>query len=307
MSDTSEFHKTRPALGDLTNRPVKRGVSIILGDSGLKSGDGYSKNIDARIADSKFAKKPCLGVENFLQEKCSNEFVVDVNEKGLSLSKDKQPCVSSSTSSETDASQENTDSFISNIRKQFTKSNVLDGAVHQSVLDVGDASRDSSMSSISVPTCSGLWNKDCSGAVETDYQDDKARHGPLVTVCKNNEEGIGVDKRASTGYGSSEWTRLSKQGSKSHELGRCATLKGDNCGNLDVNEDFLKACSCSFCLKGNCDSMLQKSFSAFAKFVCYTCSCFLNEYTCFTIVCIQLLTFGQTSNTRISRVGLLVC
>ncbi|PON55009.1 DNA-directed RNA polymerase subunit beta [Parasponia andersonii] len=264
MSDSSGFHKTRPALGDLTNRPAKRGFSMILGDSGLKSRDGYCNNVDGPIGDSKFAKQPRLGVEDFLREKCSTDVGVDGNEKGLFLADDKQSSGSSSTSSDTDASQENTESFISSMLKQVKKSNVLvDGGVRQNVVEVGDASRDSSMSSISMPTCSGLWSKDCSGAVEMNYRDDEEErhasddtkaqsnlvHGPLVTICKNNEGALGVDKLASTGCGSSERSRLSKQGSKSHELGRCSTLKGDGCGNLDFNEDFLKACSCSFCLK----------------------------------------------------------
>jgi hypothetical protein len=62
----------------------------------------------------------------------------------------------------------------------------------------------------------------------------------------------GVGRLASDKCGSVEWSRLpNSQGLKSFELEKCTTLKGDVCANLNAGADMLKACSCSFCLKGN--------------------------------------------------------
>ncbi|XP_062098894.1 LOW QUALITY PROTEIN: uncharacterized protein LOC133804763 [Humulus lupulus] len=257
MSDTNELRKTRSALCNLTNRPLKRGISVISGGSELKSGDGYGRKVDIQIGDSKFAKKVCLFK--------GADFEVDGNEKGLPVPKGKEPHGSSSSnSSDTDASQDNRESFISSLRKEIKRANDLDGGrvhpsaaaeggdasqesresfisnlhidikkdedldarrVHQSVASEGDdATRDSSMSSISMATCSGFWNKDCSGGVASNYQDDDLRHDsdatktksclahvPAVTLCKNSKQGRGADKHASTKCDPSEWVKLFDQ------------------------------------------------------------------------------------------------
>ncbi|EXB53879.1 hypothetical protein L484_001966 [Morus notabilis] len=235
------LHRTRPALGDLTNRPIKRGFSALLGDPGVKSGDGYVKNVGGDNADSQFAKQVRLGVEKFLRE------------QGLTLTKDKQPCGSSSTYTETDASQENTESLVSNMRREFKKPEVLDGGIHKSVVEVGDVSRDSSFSSVSMAASKEMQNKDCvvldsEGRRASDATQSNLLQGPIVTVFKDNE-GLSVGKPVSTECGSFEWSKFPKQGPISHELGRCATLQGDGCSNASVGDDFINACSCSFCLK----------------------------------------------------------
>lgn len=238
MSEDSLAPKNRTVLGDLTNCPAKRGFSELSGDSGLKSGDGYVKNVERGNADSQFAKQLRLDVDKFLRE------------RGLSLSKDKQPCGSSST--ETDTSHDNSESFVSSMPGEFKKSSVLDAGIGKEVMEVGDVLRDSSFSGVSIPTCSGMRNKDCSMDSEGRHVSDAAQsnvgQGP-VTICKDNEEGLGVGKLALVKSSSIEWSKFPKQGSISHELGRCATLEGDGCSNTSVGDDFIKACSCSFCLK----------------------------------------------------------
>ncbi|KAH7520619.1 hypothetical protein FEM48_Zijuj08G0164200 [Ziziphus jujuba var. spinosa] len=260
---TDGFCKTRPVLGDLTNRLVKRGFSTVFGDSGLESKDGYGKNVDVQDGDSRFTKQVCLGVENLVRDKCQAKFGEDKSEKGFNFSKETHAYGSSSTSSDADTSEDqNVERFMSNAPKGIKKkSNLLDGCAHQSVMDVGDASRDSCLSSGSMPTCSGPCKKDGYGAGEN-YQDYEERNTSDVTqgnlvreglatlVCKNNEDCVAVGKLAASKYGSIEWSRLPKsQSSKFHELGRCTALKGEVYGNLNAGDDLLKSCSCSFCLK----------------------------------------------------------
>jgi hypothetical protein len=55
-----------------------------LGDLGLKSTDGYGKNVAGEDGDSKFAKQVCLGVGNLAKEECKTKFGVDGSEKELS-------------------------------------------------------------------------------------------------------------------------------------------------------------------------------------------------------------------------------
>ncbi|KAF3441038.1 hypothetical protein FNV43_RR19324 [Rhamnella rubrinervis] len=255
---TDGFCKTRPVLGDLTNRPVKRGFSMILGD---KPGDGYCKNLNVQDGHPQFPKKVCLGVENLVREKCQSKFGVDSNEKGSNFSEDRQACGSSATSSgDDDTPEENIESFISKVPKEFKeKSNLSDGGVH-SFMEVADASRDS-LSIGSMPTCSGLWKKDCSGAGQN-YLDDEeindsdvsqsnlCNEGLATLVCKNSENSLGVGKLAAIDYGSIEWSKLPKsQGSKFPELGKCTALKGEGFRDMNMGDDLLKTCSCSFCLK----------------------------------------------------------
>lgn len=68
MSGDNFTSKPRAALGDVTNLPAKGVFSLISGDLGLKSRDGYGKNVDN--GDSGSAKQVCLGVEDLVKEKC---------------------------------------------------------------------------------------------------------------------------------------------------------------------------------------------------------------------------------------------
>jgi hypothetical protein len=52
---TNGFGKTCPALANVSN--WKREFSVVLGDLGLKSVDGYGKNMVGEDGDSKFAKQ----------------------------------------------------------------------------------------------------------------------------------------------------------------------------------------------------------------------------------------------------------
>jgi hypothetical protein len=253
---TDGFGKTRPALADVSNR--KREFS---GDLGLKSADGYGKNVAGEDGDSQFAKQVCLGVGNLAKEECKTKFGVDGSEKELS-----------STRSNVGTSRENITSVVANLPDASKEASTLfddsvqlvkGDTVQQSVVEVGDAKGDSCMSSVSMPTCSGPCQKDrcevggkCQdeeGRLTSGVTQSKTIHeGLVMRVCKDDENDIGDGKLGSSNYGSVEWSRLPKsQSSKFHELERCTGLKGDGCDNQNAGAEFLKGCSCSFCLKGN--------------------------------------------------------
>ncbi|GAV88856.1 hypothetical protein CFOL_v3_32277 [Cephalotus follicularis] len=61
-------------LGDLTNRPVKRGFLSIFDDLGLNK---VGKNIASDYGDSHLAKQVCLGVEILVKGKCKPVSDVD--------------------------------------------------------------------------------------------------------------------------------------------------------------------------------------------------------------------------------------
>ncbi|KAG6657536.1 uncharacterized protein LOC122306740 isoform X1 [Carya illinoinensis] len=248
------FGKTRPALADVTNR--KRAFSSVMGDLGLKSVDGYGKKVDGEDGNSQFAKKVCLGVENLIKEKCETVLAVD-SEKDTRH-----------THSEVGISRENVASASAALPDECKTSGLFDGSVHtvkddavlQSVVEAGDASRDSCASSILLPACSGSCKKDHCGAggkcedgeghSSGVIQSKMASEGFVTRVGKENENDIGVGKLALNKYGSTEWPRLSKsQSSKFPDLERCTGVKGDVCANLNAGANIPKGCSCSFCLK----------------------------------------------------------
>ncbi|GLU13135.1 hypothetical protein SLE2022_297810 [Rubroshorea leprosula] len=128
--------RTRLVLGDVTNRPLKRGFSSVLGGLGLKSRDGihYSEENER---DSQFAKQVCLGVEKLVKEKCRTLPRVESSEK--------QSSGSSSTCSDTSA-------------KNITSIDWKNNAVGKRVVDVEDTSRDGCL--VGLPDkCSQTYQK----------------------------------------------------------------------------------------------------------------------------------------------------
>ncbi|XP_021678425.2 uncharacterized protein LOC110663445 isoform X2 [Hevea brasiliensis] len=255
---TEGVSKKRVVLGDLTNCPIEREFSSVSNDVRLKSGDGYGKRLVTEDEDSRCAKQVCLGVENLVKEKCKTKFGIDnSSEKGLFLMEDKQPSDSSPTDSDIDTSQENTVSIISHRPNENKETSLLlDGGVNvlksvtltQSVGEGGDASRDSSASTGSMPTNSSSCKKDSDD--EGRLTSDVKQSNPEGHVGTGVDKDLGVGILASSKYGPVEWSRLPKsQGSKSYELDRCTALKGNGCANLSAGADLMKACSCSFCLK----------------------------------------------------------
>ncbi|KAK2655813.1 hypothetical protein Ddye_008865 [Dipteronia dyeriana] len=211
---------TRPALGDVTNLPVKRGFSSI-------SGDGCVKKLDVETGYSgEFAKKVCLQVENMVKEKCQTIKNSMLNEKESGASSPNK--------------RENIVSIVSIARD-------LGVTIAHNGVELYDTSRGGCVSSVSIP------NKDCEGG-ERRFVSDAILpddvHEELLVGCVSGDKDPGVGSVVSSKCGSTEWSRLPKsQGSRSFELERCVGLKGDHCANLNAGADLLKDCSCSFCLK----------------------------------------------------------
>ncbi|XP_039156226.1 uncharacterized protein LOC104415807 [Eucalyptus grandis] len=209
------FRDGRPALGDVTNRPAKRGFSLVFDDHlpGAKSRDG---------------------------RKCSTGREVDRVEKGAAiplLVKDKEARGSSPAHDKFSGAGDNL--FSAAVHNLPSRSQELLNASHsnpkvsgiemnaQSVVEVGDASRDSCTSIVSTMSIQAGGQSS-----------DGLKRGP--------QNG----KLASNASGSIEWSRLpNSQGLKNFELIRCQTSEGNGRDNLCAEEDPLKSCCCSFCLK----------------------------------------------------------
>ncbi|XP_030527548.1 uncharacterized protein LOC115738895 isoform X2 [Rhodamnia argentea] len=256
-----------PALGDVTNRPVKRGFSLVSDDSGAKSQDRRGKcRIDGG-GDAASVKQVCLGVENLVKGKCTTRhdghgvkkgtipFFKDKKARGSSPVHDKLSGASHSVFSAVVRSQETLNVSHSSPKVLGIEMNA------RSVLEVADASRDSCTSIVSTLS-SQVGEKSSEGikvrnehadVVKEVYVDpirESSAQGPITQVLSNCDEGLRIGKLASNSSGSIEWSRLpNSQGLKNFELIRCQTLEGNGCDNLCAEEDLLKSCSCSFCLK----------------------------------------------------------
>lgn len=120
--------ETRLALCDMTNLPSKRGLSSILGDLLLKSGDDSGKPIVAREGSGvKFSKRLCLVVDDLVKESSRTS---DTNE--ASSSDDKISF---------DGDSENLD-----VKESQGETNAVDMGVEPSKGDnYGDTVKDSNM------------------------------------------------------------------------------------------------------------------------------------------------------------------
>ncbi|WCJ31852.1 hypothetical protein M5689_013304 [Euphorbia peplus] len=219
---TEEACVTRVALGDLSNRPVKREFSSIIDDLGSQS-ECHPRKIVV------------TGEENSDLAKQSSQTDVG-DEKDVWLEDDKQGSDSSATETDIETSQGVAVSAVSDRPNENNEATRCAGT--KSVDDGGDASRDSCASTGSMPACSWSGKKDSDEEGRVSF--DVKQKNPAISVCKSvGEEDVGVGRLANTLCGSLEWPK--SQGSKSFGLDRCV-----NSGDA---ADLLKACNCSFCMK----------------------------------------------------------
>lgn len=263
------FCKARPVLADVTNRSGKRAFSMVSGDSMIKSGDGFVKNVDDNEGDLIFAKQICLGVENLVKEKCRSECAEGASERVSSSFEGKQSCGLPISCSGTVSHGENIALATSDMPNEVKElSKLLDASLgvaradtaERGAMEICDASRDNCVSTVSVPTCSVPCDGDCDG-IGGSIQEDEGKvtsgiaYSNLVhevsdtTICGN--DGKDAANLTSSKCESIECSRMANSsGYKFFELERCTASKGDGSSNSSANFDLIKACSCSFCLKG---------------------------------------------------------
>ncbi|GKV25352.1 hypothetical protein SLEP1_g34803 [Rubroshorea leprosula] len=242
--------RTRPVLGDITNRSVKRRFFSVSGDLGLKSRDGYHENAENEHGELQIAKQVWLGVENLIREKRTHQPRVD-------CSSEKQSSDSSPTKMGlTDASAKNIASIDGGKSDENMKTtSLLDGnTIGHGVAEEEDASREDCFFSGLPDKCSQTCQKNgdkepilVSSTKESSICTSEALDG---IVFENDGKDLGVGRLASDKGGSSELSKLHKTPSyRSLELDRCVGIKNDGCTNLNLDVKLFKACSCSFCLK----------------------------------------------------------
>ncbi|XP_010547622.1 PREDICTED: uncharacterized protein LOC104819305 [Tarenaya hassleriana] len=239
--------EARPTLGDMTNLPSKRGISSILGDFLLKSGDESGNTAVREKSGVKFSKRLCLVVEDLVKE----------SSRGSDSNTGSSPFEDNTCSGCSPV--ENTARVVG---KEPEESNHAEDAldVDAQSLKAGDGNaaveianedgeKDRYMSSSnSVQPCLEHSEKDTSDMPSTENECNVTGEGIAKPVFSTGSEGCDI-----LTTGGDEATRgrelPDSQGFRSFEMSRCSSI--DRMGHVDHNmgADLLKSCSCSFCLK----------------------------------------------------------
>lgn len=233
-------------LGDLTNRPLKRGLSLILDDAQSNSRGTKGKSKVLGNGDSESTERVPSGVKNLHREKLiGGEKVVGV-EKIVSFLKERRDLNDPICS-------------ISDIKQDSKGPYLSDDAYGFEVLDTR------------LPDERGqLSDKDCrEKSVTPVVAEDLALGGSVSHAPRHADKDLGVGKLASNKFGSIEWSRLPLNSpAGSFELERCKILKDSDTHSTCHGNDLLSDCSCSFCLKGKYWSQIQfKALNAQIFFV----------------------------------------
>lgn len=240
MSGDNGSSKGRIVLGDVTNRTLKRGLSLILDDAASKSRDAKGKSKVPGDRDSEFTELVSSGVENLLREKlASKEKGVGV-QKIVSFLKGRRDLDISSTRCGNQTVQNEPIPSISDVKEDakatplFRRTHSLEGLdsrMPENTVQVGD--------------------KECQEERVTPEVMEILASGSISHASSHNDMDLRVGKLASNKSGSIEWSRLpgNLQGG-SLELERCKLLKDSDAHNTCQGNDLLNDCSCSFCLKG---------------------------------------------------------
>ncbi|KAJ0242067.1 DNA-directed RNA polymerase subunit beta [Hirschfeldia incana] len=217
--------ETRLPLCDMTNVPSKRGISSILGDFLLKSGDDAGKAVAAREGSGvKFSKRLCLVVDDLVKESTRTS---DTNDGSSSDDKisfgDSPPAV-------VDADSENFD-----VKESQGETNAVDIGVQHSggaVVELGqrECGKDSNVGDFSSQT--------------------DAVTGEDLTVTVFSSSNCESDGRLAMVAAEGTGLLPSSETIKPFNMSRCSAVDNMGMVNRDMEaDDELKSCSCSFCLK----------------------------------------------------------
>ncbi|PKI61198.1 uncharacterized protein LOC116200674 isoform X2 [Punica granatum] len=231
MSGDSYSSKGRNVLGDVTNRPLKRGSSVILDDADSKSRDVKGMSRAVEDGDSEFANRVCSGVENLLREKLMGKDREVGVEKIVSFLKGRGDLDVSSTRCRAQMTQDDPPPSVS---EPTHSPEGLDTSMLDNVVPVGD---DECREERVTPVASLVTENLVPG-------------GSVADASREADKDLRAGKLASNKFGSTEWSRLpvNSQGG-SFELERCKLLKDSDARNVCQGNDPLSGCSCSFCLK----------------------------------------------------------
>ncbi|KAG2327134.1 hypothetical protein Bca52824_009862 [Brassica carinata] len=207
--------ETRLPLCDMTNVPSKRGISSILGDFLLKSGDDAGKTVAREGSGVKFSKRLCLVVDDLVKESTRTSDANDGSSSEDKISFGDSPVV-------VDADSENFD-----VKESQGETNAEDTAVELSQRECDD--KDSNVADFSSQT-DPVTGEDLSMTVFGSSNCES--NGRLAMVAS---EGTGL-------LPSSESSETIKPFNMSS---RCSAV---DTHDMDA-DDELKSCSCSFCLK----------------------------------------------------------
>ncbi|CAN7023988.1 hypothetical protein IGI04_024039 [Brassica rapa subsp. trilocularis] len=128
--------ETRLPLCDMTNVPSKRGISSILGDFLLKSGDDAGKTVAREGSGVKFSKRLCLVVDDLVKESTRTSDINDGSSSDDKISFGDSPAV--------DADSENF-----NVKESQGETNAVDSAVE---LSQRECDKDSNVADFSSQT-----------------------------------------------------------------------------------------------------------------------------------------------------------
>ncbi|CAF2088102.1 hypothetical protein BRARA_F02384 [Brassica rapa] len=128
--------ETRLPLCDMTNVPSKRGISSILGDFLLKSGDDAGKTVAREGSGVKFSKRLCLVVDDLVKESTRTSDANDGSSDDDKISFGDSPAV--------DADSENFD-----VKESQGETNAVDTAVE---LSQRECDKDSNVADFSSQT-----------------------------------------------------------------------------------------------------------------------------------------------------------
>ncbi|KAL5703937.1 hypothetical protein ACHQM5_022428 [Ranunculus cassubicifolius] len=255
--------KSRPVLADVSNQLGKRRFVSISTSSGSNNGSENQKNGENEVGKVIFTRKDFTGVENLGKGKCVYEF----GGKGdTSVLKPKEMYgswnLNSGVKSENfrfgnakpfGVGSLNLNNRVDSLQAAKKPSSLSKGymlfsggnAMKKGVENSGDRPKETSFSSGSMPRASG----NCDNAQST------------LVVADDSDEETSSDSEFTRNHGGSNIRGSSVEGMEAYPTGgslpssqegdseKCAFLNFDGTPNTTMGTDFLKTCSCSFCLK----------------------------------------------------------
>ncbi|GAB4847301.1 hypothetical protein Ancab_026345 [Ancistrocladus abbreviatus] len=254
LDSSDKPQRARPVLSDVANQLEKRGFALVSRSPASKSwGRNVSKRVD-RDKGRDFVKQVSLGKENSVVGRNIGANVrTTANEVGLCpLRGGKAYRLQSHANVVKDESKM---SILRTVPETKRQRSVVEEVVQRcdvlpSVAELGDNSRENGYSSVSVGEAGGKSQDEERIGTSGAALGDSANEAVVSQVEVSDGKNLGVSSQSYSISASVVGPRLTEfQHTKSFELERCTTLKGDGSSSWSSSFDSLKGCSCSFCMK----------------------------------------------------------